>query len=149
MRPIRNTVFADNFPPGEDLGIFLLDPPESETVFEMAFGPKVKSYFDFPDDHWVVASEKTQVGQWAEAYNADTLEPVASELKQTVDWAPDEDVYYFAKKRIVFKSSWAVFVSHWDAFLACEDDGTILMRDPADKEAILFYSGGQIIHIVR
>jgi len=149
MNPVNVTVFAKNFPSEKSLEIYLLTPSEAASVFERAFGPGAQSYFKFPDDHWVVKSGRKDVGRWMEAYDADTIGPVASLLKHTVNWSPEDEIYFIARRQAVFKFLWRDFICCWDSFLACEDDAPMLMRHPSDGEVLMFAPLGNIYHIVR
>lgn len=148
MTIIQNTVYAENFPQEVGSRVFLLDSAEAESVFGIAFGQGVTSFFDFPDDHWVVKAEKRNVGRWIEAYNADTKEPVTAALQEAVNWMPGEKVYFMVSKSIVLEAPWSVFTAYWDAFLACEDDCPIVMQNLTEREALMFTALGEIRHLV-
>ena len=126
----------------------VLDGPEAASIFAAAFGEKAKSYFDFSDDHWFVQAEKRILGRWLEAYNLNDLEAVRYLLKGVVDWASGDQVYYLAGKSTVFKVRWDGFTAWWDAFLTCENDATIVMKNPNEKEALMFTAIGDILLVV-
>ena len=148
MKSVQSTVYSKNFPPEVAGEVFFLGDSEASLVFEEAFGQQATSFFDLPDVHWFVRAKSEVVGRWLESYNTGDVDSVETILKKVVNWALEDEVYYIAKKFVVFKTTWNGFVSHWDAFLACEDDAPILMRTPSGKEAVMFTSLGEIRHII-
>lgn len=145
---INKTIYANNFTDTSAAEVYLLDSQEATSAFDIAFGKSVKGYFDFPNDHWFVAARKSHIGRWMEAYNTDDSTIVQSILKNAVTWAPSEDVYYLAKRSVIFNAHWGVFLTHWGAFLASEDDATIVMKDLRTREALMFTAPGDIFHVI-
>ncbi len=144
MFSIKDTIYSRNFPAEAGDVIFCLDKDEAAGAFRLAVGSEASTFFDLPDGHWLVEMEMRVIGRWLESYNEDNAEPVRELLRSIVNWTLDDEVYYLAKKSLVIKSSWSCFTEWWDAFLACEDDAVILMRDINVKEGFLFTSLGEI-----
>ncbi len=144
MISVYESVFCDNFPSADRVRVSLLDVNEANNEFVASFGIDASSYFDLPDNHWLISGNSTELGRWLEAYNEDRNDSVSQLLMAAVDWHPDERIHFYAKKSIVFETAWETFVNHWDSFLACEDDVPIVKSTKNNRNTILFTPIGDI-----
>lgn len=147
MQSVLHTLYSNNFPAESAKNISVLDKTEAALAFENAFGKGFRTYFDFPETHWLVQAKEQVIGLWLEPYNTGRIDQLGALLKKSVEWKPDTEIYFFAKKSLVFQTQWKEFCAQWDSFLACEDDCPILMQSLNIREALLFTSLGEIRHI--
>ncbi len=148
MVSVHKSVYSDYFIDLRDLDIELCDETFASKKFSELVDMKANSYFHLPNDHWLVTGIITIIGNWIDSYNADNNESVSSILKNHIKWDENDDVYFMAKRSIVFRISWKIFIMHWDLFVACEDDCPIIMSTVHKKEALIFTPTGKL-HFIR
>ena len=146
--PVNETIYNDMFEDSEGSRVFLLSPSKANAVWESYIDPVATSYFSLPDDNWVIHNEQLKSTDWIEFYNSGNSKGFADIIQNSVNWAEDTEVFYFAKKSIVFSSSWKVFLNCWHGFLASEDDCPLLMPKKG-REALMFRPIGDVIKITR
>jgi len=145
---VQNTSYADYFENAKKNTVFMLSKKLAENTWNRVVHDGSSSYFDLPDDCWIVTNKTTPIGRWIEAYNNDDNAAVEKSLRAAVDWSDDTLINFFAKNKIVFRTSWLDFLHYWDGFLAAEDDcPMVIPENTPRKEAILFRPIGNIIKI--
>jgi hypothetical protein len=128
--------------------VFLLKEESAEKAWHSEVHATSSSYFNLPDDCWIVASKSDSIGNWMEAYNSDNNVAVEELLREALDWPDNAIVKFFAKKRIVFQTKWRDFLRYWDDFIAVEDDCPIIIPENCSgKEALVFRPIGDILKI--
>lgn len=145
---VQETGYADYFKKTLKNKVFLLDVKMAESAWDHAINIGTSSYFDLPNDCWLISSDSVRIGDWLEAYNDDDNYAVSKILRDSVNWPEDDFVNFFAKRKIVFKVKWKDFVLYWDDFIAIEDDCPIVIpENKKRKEAILFRPLGDVLKI--
>lgn len=148
MIPVQNSFYSEFFEKSEKDTVFLLSEEEAQYAWNSKIDNRSSSYFDIPNDCWVVASKSVLVGRWIDAYNNDDNVGLADKLRTAVSWSDDTIIRFFAKKKIVFQSKWCDFLEFWDEFIAVEDDCSIVIPESIDtREALLFRPIGDILKI--
>jgi len=123
--------------------IKFLNRQESEKHFVAFFGPKFRSFFDFPDTHWAVQRGIEADVNWRERFNESDLSSTRIYLQQNVEWDDRDDIYFCAKAGVVIRAPWDIFLQALDDFLGCEDDGVFVVN-PKQYTAVFFATRGQI-----
>lgn len=145
---VKDTDYADYFENAGKNRVFLLNEKLAENAWNREVCDGTSSYFDLPDDCWIVDGKAVQIGRWMEAYNNDDNAAVEKLLRAAVDWSDDIFIKFFAKKKIVFRALWGDFLRYWDEFIAVEDDcSMVIPENESCKEAILFRPIGDIVKI--
>ena len=145
---VQKTHLNEYFENSDKITIFLLDEKLAESAWKRNIHFDSSSFFDLPDDCWIITSKVVQVGHWMEAYNEGNDATVGKLLRKAVDWNDDFYIYFFAKKKIVFRTQWHNFLQHWDDFIAIEDDCPIVTPEcDLCKEAIVFRPIGDFLKI--
>lgn len=145
---VQSTDYYDYFESVKKNTVFLLNPHMAEMAWESEIYANSSSYFNLPDDCWIVASKSHLIGNWMVAYNNDDNASVERILRETVDWSDSTVIKFFVKNTIVFQAKWCDFLNYWDEFIAVEDDCPIIIpENGAGKEALLFRAIGDIIKI--
>lgn len=145
---VQDTDYGEYFEKAGSNTVFLLGEKSAEAAWDSEVYGNASSYFNLPDDCWIVSGESNSIGDWMDSYNNDENSAVEKLLREAVDWSDDAIVRFFVKKKIVFQSNWRDFLRYWDEFLAIEDDCPILLpRCSYRKEALLFRSVGDIFKI--
>jgi hypothetical protein len=145
---VQDTDYGEYFEKTEKNTVFLLSGETAEKAWNAEVHANSSSYFDLPDDCWIVANKYCFVGGWMEAYNNDDNVVVEELLRRAIEWPDDTIIRFFAKKKIVFQTRWCHFLRFWDGFIAVEDDCPILIpENGSGKEAIIFRPVGDIIKI--
>jgi len=147
LNPVQDTFYKDYFE-GNNCGtIFLLGKKNANYVWNNEISPNTTSYFDLPDDCWVVSHKSILIGNWMDSYG-DDASLVSIILKQAVTWDEKTIVKFFVKKDTVFECKWEDFLASWDDFISVEDDCPLVIPDKnSNHEAILFTPIGNIIKI--
>lgn len=128
--------------------VFLLDEKLAASAWDHEVCAGSSSYFNLPDDCWLVFGKAVSIGRWMEAYNNDDNEILEQLLRAAVDWPDNTFIKFFAKKKIVFRTHWCDFLKHWDEFIAFEDDCPIVIPENfLNKEALLFRPIGDVIKV--
>ena len=145
---VQDTVYDEYFENIERNTVFLLSGEAAERAWNLEVYPNSSSYFDLPDDCWIVAVQSRPIGQWLEAYNNDDNALVEELLRGALNWPDTTILKFFAKKKIVFQASWCDFLRWWDEFIAIEDDCPIIIpENGSGKEALVFRPVGDILKI--
>lgn len=137
--PIENTTFRDYFEDIQPREVFLLGKEDAKELWQTRIDENATSYFNLPDNSWVVTSRNEHLGTWIEAYNSDNNEAVSDILKKKFAWTIDMTVWFCVSKEIIFESSWGFFLKHWDCFIAIEEDCPILLGQEEPTEQALFF----------
>lgn len=145
---VQDTDYGEYFENAGENTVFLLSQNMAERTWNSEVHASTSSYFDLPDDCWIIASKSVPIGRWMEAYNNDENPMVEKSLRASVDWSDDIFIKFFAKKTSVFRVKWKDFLHYWDEFIAVEDDCPIVIpENESHKEAILFRPIGDIVKI--
>lgn len=145
---VQDTGYSEYFENAGRNTVYLLSENMAESAWNREVHVGTSSYFDLPDDCWIISSESLPIGRWMEAYNNDDNPVVEKLLRAAVDWSDDIFIKFFAKKKSVFRVRWKEFLHYWDEFIAVEDDCPIVIpENGSGKEAILFRSIGDIVKI--
>lgn len=145
---VQDTDYCEYFENAGKNTIFLLSEEEAQNAWESEICTNSLSYFDLPDDCWVVAHASNSIGYWIEAYNSDDNAAVANLLLKNINWPDDTIIKFFAKKKIVFQAKWCDFLRFWDEFIAVEDDCPIIIPEgDFGKQALVFRPIGDILKI--
>ena len=145
---VQDTSYGEYFENAGKESVFLLSEEMAEESWKNEIHPDSSSYFNLPDDCWVVSGKTNSIGNWIEAYNSDDNYVVERSLREAVDWDDNTNVKFFAKKNIVFQARWCEFLRFWDGFIAVEDDCPIVIpENGARKEALIFRPIGDILKI--
>lgn len=145
MKPIESTAYNEYFEAADANSIFELSPAEASKHWTKAIDLHARSYFELPNDNWLVASNTTVIGRWIEAYNTGNLDFVATILNRYLNWKNHDLVRYYISKSIVLETQWPFFLKHWDGFLAADDDCPILLKVGEEpQKAIVFTPLGDI-----
>ena len=145
---VQNIDYGEYFEKAGKGTVFLLSGETAEKIWDSEIYANSTSYFNLPDDCWVVSSKSSLIGNWIEAYNNDDNDAVEELLRRAIDWRDDVIIRFFAKKKIVFQTKWCDFLCYWDEFLAVEDDCPIILpKDNSRKEALVFRPIGDILKI--
>jgi len=145
---IQETEYGDYFEKAGKNTIFLLSKESAVNAWNFKVNSNSSSYFNLPDDCWIVANKSYSIGNWMEAYNSDDSGYVEGLLRSAVNWSDDAIIRFFVKKRIVFQASWCNFLRFWDEFIAVEDDCPIIIPVKSSaKEALVFRPIGDILKI--
>ena len=145
---VQDTDYREYFENAGINTVFLLSENMAESAWNREIHIGASSYFDLPDDCWIIASVAVPIGRWMEAYNNDNNLLVEKLLRAEVGWPDDIFIKFFAKKKIVFRARWKDFLHYWDEFIAVEDDCPIVIPEKSpNKEAILFRPIGDIVKI--
>ncbi len=148
MNCVQDTSYGEFFENAGKNTVFLLIDEEAEKAWTSEVDANSSSYFDLPDDCWIITDKSNSIGSWMEAYNNDDNAAVERLLRASVDWPDDAVIKFFAKNKIVFQSRWCDFLRFWDEFIAAEDDCPIVIADNCSgKEALIFRPIGDIIKI--
>jgi len=131
--------------------IFLLDRNSAKQAWEKKVDKKSESYFDLPDNSWLIEGKTFKIGRWMEAYNTDDIVLVKKMLTSHVTWMDEAIIYFFVNKKISFLTQWKFFLKYWDNFIAIDDDCSIVIPDKINenREAIIFRPIGDIVRIVE
>jgi Protein of unknown function (DUF2947) len=148
MIPVQDSFYSEYFERAKEKTIFLLNEEEAKCVWGNKIDRSSSSYFDLPDDCWLVANESISVGRWIEAYNSDDNVEFAGKLRAAVSWSDDTIIQFLAKNKIIFQAKWCDFLECWDEFIAAEDDCPIVIPQSNDvQEALLFRPIGDVLKI--
>lgn len=148
MIPVQNSFYSEFFEKAEKETVFLLSEEEAKDAWSNEIDKSSSSYFDLPDDCWIVTSESVSVGRWVEAYNDDDNLGLARKLRTAVFWGDDMVIKFFAKNKIVFQAKWIDFLKYWDEFISAEDDCPIVIPEFRDaREALLFRPIGDVLKV--
>jgi len=139
LTPIEYTTFKECFEDIQPREVFLLGKEGANKLWQMRVDKNATSYFNLPDDSWVVASRNERLGTWIEAYNSDNNETVSDILKKEFSWSDDMKVWFCVSKEIVFETSWKIFLRHWDCFIAADEDCPILLGQEESTEQALYF----------
>lgn len=80
--------------------IFLLDRNSAKQAWEKKVDKKSESYFDLPDNSWLIEGKTFKIGRWMEAYNTDDIVLVKKMLTSHVTWMDEAIIYFFVNKKI-------------------------------------------------
>jgi len=145
---VQDTDYDEYFEHAGKNTVFLLEDGMAEKAWKCEIDANSSSYFDLPDDCWIITSKSYSLGRWMEAYNNDDNAAVEELLRDAVDWPDNTIINFFAKKKTIFQTRWCDFLHFWDEFIAVEDDCPIVISESgAGKEALLFRPIGDIIKI--
>lgn len=147
---VKKTFYSEYFEEVISNVVFLLDKESAKKAWEKNVGIGSESYFDLPDDSWLIEGQKIEIGRWMEAYNTDDILLVKKLLASHVGWQDETVVNFFVNNEIVFITKWKDFLQYWDSFIAIEDDCPIVIPDILNKnrKAIIFRPIGDIVKIV-
>ncbi len=148
LTSVLDSDYKDYFEGANSRDVYLLSKTCANAAWEEAIDSKAKSYFDLPDDNWVVTCNSTSIGDWMTSYNDDERKPVSKILRRNVNWPEDTIIHFFVNRDIVFQSTWFNFIEAWDDFIAVEDDCPMIVPTTGKTEgAILFRPIGDICKI--
>ncbi len=147
MKSIYDTKCSEYFDDVSGLNINLHDEKESEVIFRELVSTEGTSWFDLPDQCWLVTSEKSNCGRWLESYNNKNLDEVSSAMSEHSGWVNSEVVYFISGYRCVLSSSWGEFLDNWNLFLSFYDDCPIVVDKKASSSAFIFTPMGAILSI--
>lgn len=147
LNPVESTQYKDFFDDVPEKAVFVYEKSCGEALWEDVIGKESSSYFNLPDDNWVVSKTSRKIGEWIEAYNNDENRIVADALQKELDWSFDTKVRFFGKKSVVLETSWKNFLQYWDGFIALEDDCPILVKEGVRETGLLFRGIGDILLI--
>ena len=147
MISILKSIYSDEFEGCNSNTVFLLNEEESIAVWIYYIDKKAKSYFQLPDDNWLVTSYSEVVGEWINDYNKDIAENVKGILDKVTVWSDNDKVWFCIRKTKVIETVWSEFKSYWMNFIECEDDSPILINESISNCAIIFRSMGVFVKI--
>lgn len=91
--------------------VFLLDEELAGSAWSHEIYASSSSYFNLPDDCWLVFGRTVSIGRWIEAYNNDDNEILERLLRASVDWPDNTFIKFFAKKKLYFVRAGVIFLS--------------------------------------
>jgi hypothetical protein len=152
---ITTTEFAEYFPVGlleqrnvHPTNVQLLKSGEAKLRWSKQFGPDAKSYFSIPADSWLVTSPATTIGLWINDYNSGNSQRTATKLRSQLPWVPTTPVLFCVGHRTIIATTWDIFTTLWDCFLAVHDDCPIVVPDQkGPRSALIFTPLGEIRHV--
>jgi hypothetical protein len=148
--PIEHTTFSDYFDGVSSNEVYQLDKEEANFLWVSNIDDKAKSYFDLPDENWLVEGSETQLGDWQRAYNEGDNESVASVLESSFGWIDNNSIFFCISKDLILRCTWKIFLEHWDSFVAAEDDCPIIFSEHGeDSAALIIMAIGDICRIDR
>jgi hypothetical protein len=101
---VQDTEFNEYFENTGKNVIFLLREEAAEKAWDAEIHTNSSSYFNLPDDCWIIASNNSSIGDWMEAYNNDNNVLVEELLRGVFDWQDNRIIRFYAKKKIVFQT---------------------------------------------
>ncbi len=148
LRCVLDTNYGDFFDDVSTNTVFMFSNEFSEHMWSRDIHQGSSSYFQLPDDNWIVTGKSQSIGHWIEPYNNGDNATVERLLRKNIDWPDDTVINFFARRKTVFQTKWRDFLCFWDDFLAIEDDCPILIPEGGSgKEALLFRAIGDILKI--
>ena len=148
MISVDNSPFKECFQGANLSDTFLLSKEAANDLWAKRVDERAASYFNLPDESWVVSSEYENVGVWIDAYNNDTNSIVSDLLRHSFSWSDNTKIWFCVNKHIIFESSWLSFLKYWDGFIAVEDDCPIVIAQTGkSRDALLFRSIGDMVKV--
>ena len=131
----------------EDIYVFL--KAKSQEIWKSLFDEKAKSYFQLPNNNWIIKSKEIHLGTWIDDYNDDISKNVSNKLENTINWKDDDKILFCINDSSIIESSWLNFKTSWIDFLSCEDDAVLIVNPNNLKTALIFYSIGTFFKLER
>lgn len=146
--PVQDSFYKEYFDDIDKTKIFLLKEEYANSAWADEIDSNSTSYFDLPNDCWIVKATSISIGDWIDAYNSDNNAIVANMLLSAIDWDEGEKIRFYVKKGIVFQAKWSDFLQFWDDFVAVEDDCPIVVSESSrQQQALIFRPVGDVIKI--
>ncbi len=145
---IKNTHFKEYFSSEIYDEVFLLDTKDANLFWHSYIGENTTSYFNLPNDNWIIKEERIFLAEWITYYNEDNNISISTILKNQISCDNDATIWFCMSKELILKSNWKVFLEHWDCFIAIDDDCPIILIEN-EAQSLLFTSIGGLYKIIR
>ena len=110
--------------------------------------PSERHLMLLPAGHWIKSDLKGP--NWLSEYNStsENYENIQSQsvsdfIDASFDVSDSEEVFFFLMREAVYALPFCVFSTHWQAFLALDDEGPILFH-PTSGSYVYFGPNGQV-----
>lgn len=144
---VQKSQYSEEFDGEYNIEVSVLSKEEAILVWNMYIDSKAASFFNLPDNNWIIASSRYSLGDWLKEFNSSKNDNVKSALSSEVQWNDGDIIWYCISKFLVLESTWKTFKDNWINFLSCEDDCPIIINKNCCGTAILFRPIGDFIKI--
>lgn len=96
------------------------------------------------EDEWLrLMSETEVIDNFTNDWNDNNYDGLRVVLKQRLDYAPEDEIYFFWNHETAVETTWEIFLKYWINFLF-EDEGPILIN-PKSGYVLSFGPDGSVL----